>query len=304
MAGRTAEIRQVRDTIGQRADEMGRCKSRYDLEVNALNASYDPRTQQLRAQLYATAHATRYLQRELEWKKKVIETRRARGAQFDEASDLRVARSEALAEAREMFRDAIVALDALRPADLAVLRRYSAPPPLVWLALEAVLKLGGEWQPTWDDAQVILTDNYFFGFYVPRARQFDLDGGITDEVLADLEPNMRNPDFLTEIVARASVPCAALCKFARSVYEYGRVSRIVAVSGLGDQALAGDIEALQAEMRRLREGDAETERRLERLKADHVAAKCDLRGRYEPELKELQEQFKDAHQRFSALVAM
>eukprot|EP00995_Heteronema_vittatum_P009328 NODE_463_length_1367_cov_65.500000_g333_i0.p1 GENE.NODE_463_length_1367_cov_65.500000_g333_i0~~NODE_463_length_1367_cov_65.500000_g333_i0.p1 ORF type:complete len:277 (+),score=115.03 NODE_463_length_1367_cov_65.500000_g333_i0:104-832(+) len=242
------------------------------------------------------------MEKEIEWKAKVLAKMEEKGKLFNEQKHMEPERVVEMERLQGLLKDACDALDTITKNDMAVLRKYLHPPPLVWNTIEAVLKLNGEWNTSWDEAQVVLADNYFFSFFVPRFKRYDL-ASISEDILNDLEQNMRDPDFQPQIVALASIPCQGLCKLIRAVYEGGRIVQLMKPTGLNEDEVREQYAQAQARFHAHKEKLAEIEIKLAGVTGDLQQRRRELKQKYEPELGQLQQSFFDAHQHYSSLLS-
>eukprot|EP00998_Keelungia_sp_KM082_P006500 NODE_2746_length_1000_cov_82.504009_g2726_i0.p1 GENE.NODE_2746_length_1000_cov_82.504009_g2726_i0~~NODE_2746_length_1000_cov_82.504009_g2726_i0.p1 ORF type:complete len:309 (+),score=82.26 NODE_2746_length_1000_cov_82.504009_g2726_i0:78-929(+) len=280
---------------------MSRVKMTYDREVSTLNANYAQQIRALKETIYGTVHENKYIAMELEYRQQVLSKMAERKDQFNEQTDMRELREKELASCQEAFEDACQALETLTKEDMALLRKYVYPPPLVWTTLEAILEVNGEWNTTWEEAQVVLTDNYFFNFFVPRSRKYDLEG-ISDELLDDLENNMQDPDFQPQVVAQVCIPCQAFCKFVRAVYTCGRVNRYVKPTGWNEDEVQTEVNRLKSQLHKTQDAIAETEKKLLGLQNELTERKGDLQGSYNSRLNDMHDSFLNAHTQYTSLL--
>eukprot|EP01006_Ploeotia_vitrea_P008913 TRINITY_DN21125_c0_g1_i1.p1 TRINITY_DN21125_c0_g1~~TRINITY_DN21125_c0_g1_i1.p1 ORF type:complete len:310 (-),score=22.89 TRINITY_DN21125_c0_g1_i1:426-1355(-) len=292
-------LKDAEDNLNTKANQMGRLKVEFDHNLNKLQESYYPKMRPLKEQVYQSLHQRAYIEKEAEWKQRILDKMRQYGDDFNEERHLMKERDEELALILPKFQDAIASLKALTPEDMSVLRKYEHPPGLVLDTMEAVLTLKGEMDNSWEAAQVILSDTYFFRFFLNRAENFDKDS-VSEELLDQLKAIMLNPDFEPVVVAAASIPCGALCKWVRSVYEYARIKRMIRCNGLTEDELLDDIERLQEQQNLKKEEISGAEQKLQGLQAEFTQRKKDLKARYDQTMEPLQETFFEAHHRFGA----
>jgi dynein heavy chain len=242
-----------------------------------------------------------YLEKQIQWNEKLLEMIQQYGEEFDEYTFMQQDREDELALVLPKFQDAIQSLETLTPADMSVLRKYEHPPQLVLETMEDVMVLRGEYDCSWNECKVMLSDTYFFGFFINRAKNYDKDN-VSDEVMQRLERSMLNPDFEPAVVAQASVPCGALCKWVRAVYEYARTKRIVQEhpEELTEESLTEDIDRLREELTLNKDEVASAEQKLLGLQQEFEQRKKDLKSRYDKIMDPLQETFFEAHHQYRA----
>eukprot|EP01012_Entosiphon_sulcatum_P059817 TRINITY_DN84427_c0_g1_i1.p1 TRINITY_DN84427_c0_g1~~TRINITY_DN84427_c0_g1_i1.p1 ORF type:complete len:318 (+),score=65.63 TRINITY_DN84427_c0_g1_i1:91-954(+) len=279
---------------------MGRLKVEFDQNISKLQDSYYPRMQPLKLQVYQSLHKRHFLEKDMQWKEKVLAKMQQYSGAFSEEAHMAKDRDEELSLLQPKFQDAIKSLEALTPEDMSVLRRYEFPPQLVAQTLEAVLTLKGEYDTSWEEAKVILSDTYFFGFFINRAKNYDKDN-VSEEVLDRIEQIVLNPDFEPVVVAAASIPCGAMCKWVRAIYEYAKLKTILRPSGLPPIEIRTDIERIKEELYISKERVAEAEQKLAALQAEFEQRRLDLKQRYDQTMDPLQETFLEAHHQFNSI---
>eukprot|EP00659_Diplonema_papillatum_P004768 gene4768-7336_t len=273
----------------------GKLKTEYDHNLNKLIESYYPKMRPLKVQVYHSLQVRKMLEKKIDWLEKVLQRSGEVGAAFDEAAHMQADRVSLIEETEAPFDEAIASLQRLTKSDLAIMRKYEHPPQLVLETIEAVMTLRGEEFTSWEDAKFLLCDTYFFGFFVAKAKSYDKDG-IPDATLDRLDKFMVSPDFEPTVVAEASVPCAAICQWIRSLYHYATLARITAPI---ERSAADLEEELHKDRMCLQTKQTETagaEAKLEGLQKEFEQRRHDLKDRYDQTMNPLQERFLEAHQ--------
>eukprot|EP00995_Heteronema_vittatum_P009136 NODE_442_length_1377_cov_210.312500_g321_i0.p1 GENE.NODE_442_length_1377_cov_210.312500_g321_i0~~NODE_442_length_1377_cov_210.312500_g321_i0.p1 ORF type:complete len:308 (-),score=99.07 NODE_442_length_1377_cov_210.312500_g321_i0:394-1317(-) len=292
-------LKDAQDNVNNRANQMGRLKVEFDHNINKLADSYYPKMRPLRVQVYRSIHEQHFIEKEIQWKEAIL-SKMYKMPNFQESVHMAREREDELMQLMPKFQDAISSLEALTPADMQVLRKYEHPPELVLLTMEATLILKGEYNTDWEEAKVMLSDAYFFSFFIQRAKNYDKDN-IADEVMTKLEQYMLNPDFEPAVVSEASIPCGALCKWVRAIYDYGRTKRIIKVNGLGADDIQGDVDRLKEQLYLKREEVAGAEKKLSGLQNELEERRRDLKLRYDQTMDPLQETFFEAHHQYGTI---
>lgn len=293
-------LKDAEDQLNSKANQMGRLKVEFDHNLQKLTESYYPKMRPLLVQVYESQKEQHYLELEISWKTRQLAKMNEEGATFSENLHMREAREAELDKMLPAFDDAIAALEALTPEDMKVLRNYEHPPELVLKAMEATLIVKGEYNTDWEEAKITLMPSYFFGFFIKHAKTYDKDN-VDDEVIYKLDPYFVNPDFEPASVAAASVPCGALCKWVRSIYDYCKVKAIVAENGLSADELTPDIDKLQERLDGKQKEIAGAEGRLAALKEEYKTRIKELKTRYDATMDPLQETFFEAHHQYGTV---
>eukprot|EP01065_Artemidia_motanka_P046797 TRINITY_DN7177_c1_g1_i1.p1 TRINITY_DN7177_c1_g1~~TRINITY_DN7177_c1_g1_i1.p1 ORF type:complete len:323 (+),score=88.63 TRINITY_DN7177_c1_g1_i1:104-1072(+) len=291
------ELKEAEDALNARADQMGRLKTEFDHNLNKLTESYYPKMRPLKVQVYFSLQQRRVLERSVEWLELVLSRMLGKDGLWDELRDTRADRDALLQTAQPAFDDAIDSLQDLRKEDLAVMRKYEHPPLLVLETMEAVMVLRGEESFSWEDAKFILCDTYFFSFFVSKAKNYDKNN-IPDEVLSKLKKFMDSPDFEPAVVADASVPCGALCKWIRALYEHAILRRMSEPKRRSEEDIRDEIRRAKEELQAKKEETRGAETKLAALQKEFEQRRRDLKARYDECMDPLQDMFLEAHAQY------
>eukprot|EP00756_Hemistasia_phaeocysticola_P031415 Hpha_TRINITY_DN16351_c0_g2::TRINITY_DN16351_c0_g2_i1::g.62717::m.62717 len=291
------ELKEAEDALNARADQMGRLKTEFDHNLNKLSESYYPKMRPLKIQVYNSQQHRHVLENKIDWLGLVLERMRDKDGAWDESRDMRADRDALLQSAVPQFDDAIDALQDLRKEDLAVMRKYEHPPALVLETMEAVMILRGEEDFKWEDAKFLLCDTYFFSFFVSKAKNYDKDN-IADGVLTRLEKFMHSPDFEPAVVAEASVPCGALCKWIRALYEHATLLRMTEPKRRTLEEVGEEQKRAREELQAKKEETSGAEAKLVSLQREYEQRRRDLKARYDECMDPLQDMFLEAHAQY------
>eukprot|EP00992_Anisonema_acinus_P011428 TRINITY_DN7399_c0_g1_i3.p1 TRINITY_DN7399_c0_g1~~TRINITY_DN7399_c0_g1_i3.p1 ORF type:complete len:213 (+),score=35.41 TRINITY_DN7399_c0_g1_i3:48-686(+) len=202
------QLKDAEDNLNNKAGQMGRLKVEFDHNLNKLNDSYYPKMRPLKVQVYQSLHQQHFLEKEIQWKERILDRMRTEGGAFNEQLHMAKDREEELLQVLPKFQDAIKSLEALTPEDMKVLRKYEHPPQLVLETMEATLIVKGEYNTEWTEAKVMLSDAYFFGFFLNRAKQYDVDN-VDEELLLQ-------PQFLAVLCVNGFVQFMNMLELDRS----------------------------------------------------------------------------------------
>eukprot|EP00754_Rhynchopus_humris_P048005 Rhum_TRINITY_DN7510_c0_g1::Rhum_TRINITY_DN7510_c0_g1_i2::g.23282::m.23282 len=252
----------------------------------------------LKVAVYHSMQVGMLLEREIDWLALLVKTCEEVGeGGFDEARHMEKERTEMIGTADAQFDAAIEALQALRKEDLAVMRKYEHPPLLVLETMEAVMILRGDEMTSWEEAKFLLCDTYFFAFFVAKAKSYD-KASITDDTLDMLRQFIMSPDFEPNVVAEASVPCGAICRWIRALYLHAKLIRITAPKQRTLQELRECLQAVREKLQAKITESAGAEQKLEALQREFQLRRKDLKERYDHTMNPLQDKFLEAHQHY------
>lgn len=177
---------------------------------------------------------------------------------------------EIAAAAQTDLDKALPALDAakkslasLNKKDLAEVKAYSSPPPLVEKVLSAVMILRKS-DTSWAEAKRQLNDPNFLTELI----NYQIEK-MTDAILKKVERYCTDPEFQPEKVGKVSLAAKSLCMWVRAMEKYGHIWREVAPK---QQAVKEAEANLQSKTKALQEATQklkEAEEQVAQLKADY-----------------------------------
>lgn len=150
-------------------------------------------------------------------------------AQESEAMNLEMTTLQALvADAQRdlemaypLLKEAQTALNALNKNDIAEIRTFNNPPPIVAMVLEAVCVLLEE-KTDWNSIKVVVTDIEFLS----RLTALDKDK-IKEGTIRKLRAVIHKPEFNPETIGQKSLACKSLALWCKAIENYYRVERMV-----------------------------------------------------------------------------
>ena len=260
--------------------------------------SYYPKMRPLEVSVYCSMQVGMLLERESEWLTLLVRRCEELGEElFDEMRDISKERAEMMSTADASFDAAIEALQGLRQEDMAVMRKYEHPPHLVLETMRAVMTLRGDEMASWEEVKFLLCDTYFFGFFVPKAKTID-KSSISDDTLDKLQELIMSPDFEPNVVAKASVPCGAICRWIRALYMHAKLLRITAPKQRCLVELKDALASVKVKLQAKVSESAGAEQKLEALQEEFHVRRQDLKERYDQTMNPLQDQFLEAHHHY------
>eukprot|EP00760_Papus_ankaliazontas_P019110 PhM_4_TR17887/c0_g1_i1/m.58243 len=298
----TQDVVLAEEELNAKSKVMASLKAEYTHNTNKLSESYYPKVRPLHEQVYRSRKSQKYLNTEIEWKLKKLAALESSGLSkdvFDEVSALRAEREAVLRGPRGLFDESVKALNAVTKDDMALLRKYEHPPQCVLDAVESIYILRGDDDTfSWEDARVLLSDTYFLGFFLSKAKAFDATA-ISDAVMEKLTPRIESPDFEAGAVANASVPGGAIAMWVHALYDWATVDRILKPKRESIEEIRDAINMLRVTMQRKKDEVAGAESRLEAMQVELEQRQKDLKHRYDQAMQPLQEAFFEAHHHFT-----
>ncbi|KAI8468854.1 MAG: dynein heavy chain 8 [Monoraphidium minutum] len=175
-----------------------------------------------------------------------------------------------LAEAIPILNDALAALDTIKEADIAYMRKLANPPGAIKLVLEAVCvvldvkpvkakdEAGKEVKDYWKPSVALLNDREFLS----KLKAYDKDN-IPPRIVAAIRGTyIPDEGFTSELAKRASPAAEGLCKWVHAMSSYDKVAKVVAPK----RAKLAEAEATyEGVMAGLRDKQAELQALLDRL---------------------------------------
>lgn len=161
-----------------------------------------------------------------------------------------------LAEAIPALDAATKALKSLTKKDITEVKAMTNPPAGVRLVMEAVCimkevkpvkkdaGLGKKIDDYWDPAKKMMAQATF----LQSLLDFDKDH-IPETVIQNLQPYMRDPDFVPEVIERVSIAAKGLCSWVRAMDTYHRIARVVAPKRAALAKAEGELNQTMALLR-------------------------------------------------------
>jgi len=119
------------------------------------------------------------------------------------------------------LKEAQAALNALNKNDIAEIRTFNNPPPIVAMVLEAVCMLLEE-KTDWNSIKTVVTDIDFLS----RLTALDKEK-IKDNTIRKLRGIIHKPEFNPENIGQKSLACKSLAFWCKAIENYYRVERMV-----------------------------------------------------------------------------
>eukprot|EP01038_Epipyxis_sp_PR26KG_P004763 gene4763-6681_t len=232
--------------------EVSQARKRYEVGLEKLAFAAEQVNQMqkeladLQPELIESAAETEVLMGQIEEKMPgVLETRKvvsAEAAEAQAAADIvsqqkREVEAD-LAEAIPALEEAVAALNTIKPNDINEIKALTKPPEKIKMVCRAVCvmldikpqRIPDPADPTkrimdyWGPSQKMLSNSDFLN----QLMTYDKDN-INPKIVAEIKKDyMENPDFVPEVIAKASKAAEGMCRWCGAMITYDRVAKVVA----------------------------------------------------------------------------
>ena len=292
-----AQIQEATNEIAVRAGNMGILRGEYVHNINVLRESYYPKQAPLEKAVYQNNQWQRILEHEIEWlERKAVKMEQIKG-DFFEIRDMSAYKRELFDALKPRFEDALLLLEAVTKQELAILRQYENPPDIVLETIGAVMAVRGEANATWEDAKIVLSESYYYAFFLTKARN-QTKQDLSEEARVKLEEFLMKAESEPSRVALVSAPCGAMAKWLTVLRDYYFLQRITTPTKDTLEELRAKLMEKRKTLQRAKDEIADAESKLADLQRDLLAHLRELRDRYDDTLVPLQDAFFEANQKF------
>lgn len=296
---RDPELQQCEEELLARSRNMGRLRNEYVHNLAKLQNCYHPKLDPHLLAIFVNQQLVLRLEDEIAWMELKLLKMEQKKANFYESIDLLGERERRTAPFSVRTEEVILNLHEVPKADLAVLRGYENPPNEVLNTVATVMMLRDESDYSWEESKVILSDTYFYGFFVSKCRAM-LKADIDDAKYASLERYFLSPSADPEHVAKFSVPCGAISLWLKLLFDMNRIRRLIAPRPETLEELENRLFETRRRLQQRRDDIADANERLRELDEELKQRTKDLRDRYDQTMVPLQEMFFSAHGKFCA----
>lgn len=300
-----AELREHEGEIEDRSSAMGQLRGEYAFNANKLKESYYPRALPLLKSVHVNGYYRQRLEREIAWLgQKVIAMEQHKGG-FFELRDLAQAKKALLDSLHPKFEEAFQQLERVTKTELAVLRNYENPPPIVLATVLTVMKIRGEEDAVvnWEQARILLSETYYYSFFTCKCRNHTKPGQIgeqpTPEHLAALEEYVLDPETSGENVSRASVPGGGMSLWLHALTVYYHVTAMTTPTKQTLEETREQLLRKRMALEEKKEEVSDASAKLDLLNKELATELEDLRQRYDVHMEPLQDMFFTANQKFN-----
>ncbi|KAG9397278.1 Dynein heavy chain and region D6 of dynein motor [Carpediemonas membranifera] len=142
------------------------------------------------------------------------------------------------------------ALKSLNKKDIAEIKAFARPPPLVEKVLAAVMILRKS-EPTWAESKKQISDPNFLSELINYPKD-----SISDGMIKKLSKYIADKEFQPDVVGKVSFASKSLCQWVLAMQTYARIAKVVAPK---KAAVAAASDALDSKKKALKKAQAELE---------------------------------------------
>ena len=308
--------------------DMSLLRSECHANVSRLRDSYRPKVYPYVHAIHMNQFYLSSMRVEVEWlERKAKAMTEAPHGSFFEQRDMAQAKRDLFAPMTAAFQLAFKDMSEVPKKELALLRGYENPPPLVWDTVRTVMQVRGDDDIVWGGAsdqphatasgsssgggdedelprgaKVILSDTYYYAFFASRCKQqirseiLTEDGGV---LLAALEKYLLNPESTPERVAAVSPPCAPMARFLSTLYLFAKCTEITQATNCPTlQAVRNRLSEQRLKIQEREEDIRGAEQKVNALREELKQREKELAERYDVTMVPLQDLFFQAHDHF------
>jgi hypothetical protein len=291
-------IREAEQDVELKSNHLGRLRSEFIMNANTLRNSYVPKTAPLIAAVFQSSEVQKHLETRISWLEKKVVAMEQKRSTFFEPRDMALAKKGAFDLLNPRFEDAFASLEAVTKEELAVLRGYEHPPQVVQDTIQTVMLIRGEEDATWEASKIMLSETYYYSFFVYKARSRSKQS-ITPEINDALCNYCIQPDNVPENVLLISRPCGAMAKWLRVLRDFYQLQEITEPKVVSLEEVKNELLSLRLQLQQKKEDILGAEKRLAELRDDLEGQLADLRNHTDETLLPLQDLFFEAHNKFN-----
>ncbi|KAG8346087.1 hypothetical protein TRVL_03088 [Trypanosoma vivax] len=218
----------LEDDVRTASTQLGLLGSEYRSNVMRVLCDYELHLAPQRRIIYSSEQKRKDIEREIVWQEHAIMCQNRRASTIPlPLVEVQAIEKELMVPVHKSLEQSYALLEAVTREDLTTLREYTCPPTQVLTTMEMVMQVRGEEDFSWSNLQVVLSEGYFFSFFVSRA-QYLLHRPLPGEVLEQLTQFCFLPENSPELLSVISVPLGALGHWLHSVRSYYKVKDIIA----------------------------------------------------------------------------
>lgn len=273
----------IEGDVQHKAAQLSVLCGEYRINIARVLQHYEPMMAPLRAVVFAGAQQIQHIETQLLWHERIIVLQELRGGSLKlPPHELRAAEEEIMQPVRRAMQDSYQQLSVLTREELAVLRNYECPPEQALTTMAMVMRVRGDEDTEWSTVQAVLSESYFFTFFISRAQTL-LRQPLVADVLEALERHCALPEHSPEALARISVPLGAIGQWLYAVRDHYRARAIVASSAppLAMDERRKTITRLRYELQSVRENVRQAKEKLQDTEQDILRKLVVVRNEYD-----------------------
>ncbi|ESL11065.1 hypothetical protein TRSC58_01194 [Trypanosoma rangeli SC58] len=221
-----AALVSIEGDVQLKAAQLSMLCCEYRMNLTRVLLYYEPFMAPLRTVIFSGTERRKYIETQLIWLERIIVLQERRGGTRTlPLRELQAVENDLMIPVHRAMQDSYQRLDIVTKEELAVLRNYECPPEQALATMSMALRVRGDEDVRWSTVQVVLSDSYFFTFFISRAQTL-LKQPLAEDVQEELEAYCSSPDHTPEALALISVPLAAIGQWLWALRDYYRVKKI------------------------------------------------------------------------------
>lgn len=307
------ELKECETEINSTTKGMSDVRAEYYVNVCRLRDGYRPKVYPYLHSIHMNQFYLASMRMEADWlERKHRAMLAAPHGRFLEQRDMAAAKKELFQPLQEAFALAFREMGEVPKHELALLRGYENPPPLVADTVRTIMQVRGDDDLSWEAAKIIFAETYYYAFFASRCKSqirsevLTEDGGV---MMASLEKYLLNPESTVDRVANVSPPCAPMARFLHTLYLFVKATEITqqqqqqqaGVDGSSTSSLGGVKDRLAEQRLKIQEREEDirgAEEKVNALNEELRQREKDLAERYDVTMVPLQDLFFQAHDHF------
>lgn len=297
------ELKECETEINTTTKDMSLLRAEYYANVCRLRDGYRPKVYPYLHAIHMNQFYLASMRMEVEWlekKQKAIDTN---GVKFFEQTHMAQAKKELFQPLQDAFSQAFREMNEIPKHELALLRNYENPPPLVADTVRTVMQVRGDDDLTWEAAKIIFAETYYYAFFASRCKSqirsevLTEDGGL---MMGTLEKYLLNPESTVDRVANVSPPCAPMARFLQTLYLFVKATEITqpTVDGSSPSAVKNRLSEQRLKIQEREEDIRGAEEKVNGLNEELRQREKELAERYDVTMIPLQDLFFQAYDNF------
>ena len=299
------ELKTCESELNTTTKDMSLLRAEYYANVCRLRDGYRPKVYPYLHAIHMNQFYLSSMRMEVEWLEKKQKAMTERGSKFFEQSDMAQAKAELFKPLQDAFSQSFREMNEVPKHELALLRNYENPPPLVNDTVRTIMQVRGDDDLSWEAAKIIFAETYYYAFFGSRCKSqirsevLTEDGGM---MMASLEKYLLNPESTVDRVANVSPPCAPMARFLHTLYLFVKATEITQPTNYS--TLAAVKTRLSEQRLKIQEREEDirgAEEKVNGLNEELRQREKELAERYDVTMIPLQDLFFQAHDQFVAV---
>ncbi|KAH9598996.1 hypothetical protein LSM04_005499 [Trypanosoma melophagium] len=278
-----ASLLSIEGDVQLKAAQLGMLCNEYRVNLERVLYHYEPLMAPLRAIIYAGGQKQQYIETQLVWLERVIVLQERRGGTLTvPLRQLKAIEDDLMLSVNKALQASYQKLDVVTREELAVLRDYECPPPAALATMAMALRVRDDEDTEWSTVRVVLSESYFFTFFISRAQTL-LHRPLPPDVADALEGFCAAAAHDPTALARLSTPLAAIGAWLYAVRDYHRVRRLCDPSRppAPVEEQRRTVAQLRHELQALKDNMQSAAEELERLQEEIRRKMFEVRSEYD-----------------------